>query len=231
MPKTRLYLFDIDCTLLWSQGAGRVAMGHAMLEVFGFRTGIDSHEFAGKTDWLSLVELLAPRGYGHDDIARIMPEYDRAMGKHLARIIGDFDVQPCPGAPDVVAQLRNQEDALLALVTGNVGSSAPIKLRAAGYDPAHFAVGAYGSEAMDRDALPPLALARAIEHHRQNIPPEQVIVIGDTPADVQCARALGAVAVAVRTGYCKPGELEASKADFLLDDLTQFAEVLSNLGD
>ncbi|MCA9906247.1 MAG: HAD family hydrolase, partial [Anaerolineae bacterium] len=64
----------------------------------------------------------------------------------------------------------------------------------------------------------------------QNIQPQQVIVIGDTPADVQCARALGAVAVAVRTGYCEPGELEASTPDFLIDNLTQFAQVLSDLG-
>jgi len=206
-------------------------MGHTMLELLGFSTGIDNHEFGGKTDWLSLVELLSPHGYTYDDIARIIPEYDRAMGKHLERIIGDFDVRPCPGAPELVAQLRSQEDAILALVTGNVKSSAPIKLRAAGYDPDHFTVGAYGSEAMDRDALPPLALKRAIAFHQQDILPEQVIVIGDTPADVQCARALGAVAVAVRTGYARPGELEANRPDFLLDDLTQFAEVLSSLGD
>lgn len=206
-------------------------MGHAMHEVFGFSTGIDGHEFAGKTDWLSLVELLTPHGYTYDDVARIIPAYDRAMGKHLARIIGDFDVQPCPGAPELVAELRSQDDAILALVTGNVSSSAPVKLRAAGFDPSHFTVGAYGSDAMDRDALPPLALARAIEHHRRDILPEEVIVIGDTPADVQCARALGAIAVALHTGYCKPGELEACRADFLLDDLTQFGEVLSSLGD
>lgn len=206
-------------------------MGLAMLEVFGFSTGIDGHEFAGKTDWLSLVELLTPHGYTYDDIARIIPEYNRAMGKHLAHIIGDYAVQPCPGAPELVSHLRGQSDAILALVTGNVSSSAPVKLRAAGYEPSHFVVGAYGSDAMDRDALPPLALARAIELHRQDILPEQVIVVGDTPADVQCARALGAVAVAVRTGYCEPEELEAMQPDYLLDDLTQFAEVFSSLGD
>lgn len=230
MVTTRLYLFDIDCTLLWTKGAGRVAMGHAIQDILGFSPAIEDLKFGGKTDWLLLQEILSPHGYTDEDVARIMPEYDRAMGKHLARIIGDFDVEPCPSAHEVVAQLRERDDALLALVTGNVRSGAPVKLRAAGFDPAHFAVGAYGSEAMERDALPPLALARAVEHYRQNIQPQQVIVIGDTPADVQCARALGAVAVAVRTGYCKPGELEASRPDFLLDDLTQFAQVLANLG-
>ncbi|MCA9906696.1 MAG: hypothetical protein KC547_22730, partial [Anaerolineae bacterium] len=182
MATTRLYLFDIDCTLLWTKGAGRVAMGHAIQDILGFSPVIENLVFGGKTDWLLLQEILSPHGYTDEEVARIMPDYDRLMGKHLARIIGDFDVEPCPGAHEIVAQLRERDDALLALVTGNVRSGAPVKLRAAGFDPAHFAVGAYGSEAMNRDALPPLALARAVEHYRQNIQPEQDIVNGDTPA-------------------------------------------------
>ena len=112
-------------------------------------------------------------------------------------------------------------------MTGNCRSSAPVKLQAAGINPALFPVGAYGSEAMERDHLPPLAVARAAKYYQQHYRPEQIIVVGDTPADVQCARAIGAVAVAVRTGYCQPGELEASQPDVILDDLTTFSAYLS----
>ena len=77
-----------------------------------------------------------------------------------------------------------------------------------------------------RDHLPPLALARAVEHYRYPFAAHEVIIIGDTPADVACARALGAVAVAVETGFCQPGELEAARADYLLRDLTEFSSVM-----
>jgi phosphoglycolate phosphatase len=222
MTQARLFLFDIDCTLLWTRGAGREAMRHAMQEIFGMNDGINGHDFGGKTDWLSLVEMLGAHGYTYDDIAAIMPTYDAAMGKHLARIIGDFDVAPCPHAHDLIAELHAHSDAHLALVTGNVSSTAPIKMRAGGFDMAHFPVGAFGSEAMERDHLPPLALARANAHYRMSFTPEQVIVVGDTPADVACARVLGARVVAVRTGFCKAGELEASQPDYLIDDLSAF---------
>jgi phosphoglycolate phosphatase-like HAD superfamily hydrolase len=225
-----LFLFDIDCTLLWTQGAGREAMRHAMREVFGTAAELDRHHFGGKTDWQSLVELLGPQGYTSADIQAIMPKYDRAMGRHLARLIGSFDVQACTGAPALVRQLHERQDAHLALVTGNVRSSAPIKLRAAGYDPSWFPVGAYGSEAMERDWLPPMALMRAVDYYGHSFTVDHVVVVGDTPADVQCARALGAVAVAVRTGFCAPGELESSRPDFLLTDLTDFHEVLTGIG-
>lgn len=223
----KLILFDIDCTLLWTRGAGREAMRHAMLEVYGDNTGIDAHTFGGKTDWQCLVELLTPQGFTHAQIEAGMAAYDVAMGKHLARVIRDFEVTACPAALELVAELHARPDTQLALVTGNCRSSAPVKLQAAGFDTALFPVGAYGSEALERDHLPPLAVARAINHYRQQYAPQQVIVVGDTPADVQCARAIGAVAVAVRTGYCQSGELEACAPDVILDDLSTFSAYLS----
>ena len=113
----------------------------------------------------------------------------------------------------------------VGLVTGNVSSTSPIKLRAAGINPDWFPIGAYGSEALERDQLPALAVARAAAHYRYPFAPHEVIVVGDTLADVSCARALGAQAVAVQTGFAQPGDLDA--ADFLLSDLTEFARVLA----
>ena len=110
----------------------------------------------------------------------------------------------------------------MGILTGNVSTTAPIKLRAAGYDPDWFPVGAYGSERMERDDLPALAVERAEKIIGRRIAPEQVVIIGDTPADVSCARALGAVAVAVLTGFSSRDELAATQPDYLLDDLSQF---------
>jgi phosphoglycolate phosphatase len=226
MPARRLVLFDIDGTLLRTQGAGRVSTRQAMLEVFGTAAGIDAHDFGGKTDWSTLADLLAPHGVDAAAIGRQMPYYEQVVARHLEDIIDKHIVEACPGALEVVQALRADQDTVLGLLTGNVSTTAPIKLRAAGFDPDWFAVGAYGSEAVSRNDLPPLALERAIVHSGQSLTPDDVVIIGDTPADVDCARALGASAVAVLTGFSTAEALHAANPDHLLDDLTTLLAVL-----
>lgn len=223
MADPHLILFDIDGTLLHPHGSGRESTRHAMLEIFGTVGALDTHQFGGKTDWQTLVELLTAHGYNADRIGSLMPRYMHAIARHLDRMIDDFPVAACPGAPELVADLR-ERGTPLGIVTGNVESTAPIKLRAAGYDPAWFPIGAYGSDALDRNDLPRLALRRAITHYRAEMAPERVIVVGDTPMDIACARALGAVAVAVTTGSASREALAAAQPDYLLDDLTTFTD-------
>lgn len=222
----RLILFDIDGTLICTKGVGRESTRAAMLEVFGTASRIETHVFGGKTDWLTLVELLSDHGYDSDMVGQIMPLYEQTIRRHLSDLIARHDVSPCSGALEVVQDLRHQPDKLLGLVTGNVSTTAPLKLRAAGFDPDWFPVGAYGSEAMDRNALPALALERAVRHTGRVISPADVIVIGDTVADIHCARALGGVAVAVCTGYENRADLSAARPDYLLDDLTHLHTIL-----
>jgi phosphoglycolate phosphatase len=219
-----LILFDIDGTLVVTRGAGRTSTKLAMLEIFGTDAGLDNHHFGGKTDWKTLTELLADRNYTHQQMLEFIPRYEEAIGRHLGQIIGGFQVTACPGAMETVEALRRRGAPTLGILTGNVSTTAPIKLRAAGYDPAWFPVAAYGSEALERDDLPALALERANRLTGRNITPEQVMVIGDTPADISCARALGAVAVAVKTGFSEPHELAEAKPDYLLDDLHGFVD-------
>lgn len=228
MDMQRLILFDIDGTLLWTNGAGRESTRLALLEVFGTEAGINDHVFGGKTDWYTLVELLGAQGYTPEAIERLLPTYHEAMARNLASIIDQYDVQACPGARALVEALHQRGDVMMGIVTGNVKDAAAVKLRAAGYDPAWFPIGAYGHEAFERDHLPPIALRRAIEHYGFDVHPRDVIVIGDTPADVSCARALGAVAVAVGTGFCERAELVACNPDHLLDDLTGFLDILDS---
>lgn len=217
-----LILFDIDGTLLLPKGSGRASTQLAMMEVFQTDAGLDKHHFGGKTDWLTLNELLTAQGHTLDAIKTALPAYEIAMAQHLMRIIGDYPVEACAGAHAAVAELLRRGNPLPGIVTGNVKATAPIKLKAAGFDPDWFPVGAYGSEAHDRNELPFLAVERAEKHLGRKIAPEQVVVIGDTPADVACARALGAVAVVVMTGFTTRDEMIATNPDYLLDDLSTF---------
>lgn len=207
------------------KGVGRAATRLAMLEVFKTDLGLENHYFGGKTDWRTLLELLPPQGFSESSIRELMPAYEQAAAFHMNRIIVDYPVEQCPGAHALVTELRRRGQPLQGLVTGNTASIAPIKLRAADFDPTWFVVAAYGSESPDRNELPPLAIARAEQLTGRKIAPEQVIVIGDTTADIACARASGAIAVAVKTGYAtNPRELEEAQPDYLLDDLTTFWE-------
>jgi phosphoglycolate phosphatase len=217
-----LILFDIDGTLVMTQGAGRAATSLAMRDVFGTDAGLDTHHFGGKTDWRTLHELLAERAYSPDELRGFIPAYQTAIGGHLERIIGNYAVTPCVGTHDLITELRQRNAPTLGILTGNVSTTAPVKLRAGGFDPAWFPVGAFGNEALERDDLPALALERAEKLTGRKIAPEQVVIIGDTPWDISCARALGAVAVGVLTGFTSREVLAATNPDYLLDDLSQF---------
>lgn len=228
MVTPTLFLFDIDGTLAWTRGAGRAACREALIEVFGMTGGIDAHHFGGKSDWRTLIDLLTPVGIDETAIAERLPAYSVALGQHITRLIPQFDVAPCPGAIDLLWRLRARTDVRLGIITGNVHTSAPVKLSAVGIDPAWFPIGAFGDDAIERDDLAQIARDRAAAHYGS--PAGQIVVIGDTPADVACARAIGAVAVAVTTGYASEAELAACDPDHLLPDLTAFDPVLARLG-
>jgi phosphoglycolate phosphatase-like HAD superfamily hydrolase len=168
--------------------------------------------------------LLGPVGFDSAQIAAAIQRYDEALGRHLTAIIGQYPVEACPGGPELVEALHVRPGVVLGILTGNVPSTASIKLRTVGYDLDRFAVGAYGSEAPVRAGLPPIALSRAEKHYGQ--PFARVVIIGDTPDDVSCARSIGARTIAVTSGYGKRAEIEAEGPDVLLPDLRDTALVL-----
>jgi phosphoglycolate phosphatase len=220
-----LVLFDIDGTLLKSNRAGRTAVNRALYELFQDDVPTDGVTFAGNTDWQILSDSLAPLGYTPAEIADVLPAFAAAIARHLAVVVDDHHVRALPGALELVAALADNPWARLGIVTGNAGPSAPVKLRAAGFDPQDFPVGAYGHEAMDRSLLPPLALQRAVEYWRVSFAPEQIVVVGDTPNDVICTRSVGGRALAVLTGWSDRAALEAEAPYAILDDLTDYALV------
>lgn len=220
-----LILFDIDGTLLTADRSGRVAFELALAELFGLEGLSYGITFAGKTDWQILLDLLLPRGFSQADVAQAMPDFAEMLARKLAAIIGGHKVRPLPGARELIEALRDEPRARLGLVTGNVGASVPVKLRAAGFDPADFPIGAFGHESANRSDLPPLAVRRARAHWREDFPPERIVIVGDTPNDVICTRSVGGRALAVLNGMGTREALATEEPYAILDDLTDLAVV------
>jgi phosphoglycolate phosphatase-like HAD superfamily hydrolase len=226
-----LVLFDIDGTLLHSEGCGRAATELAMQDVFGTAGLLDAIHFAGKTDWQILRESLEPGGTSPDDVQSQLSRYDQALARRIDELIVEFPVRPCVGAPDVVAALRTRPDVVIGLVTGNMAGIVAPKLRAAGYDPADFKIGAFGSEGWERGMLPPLALQRARDYAGVDFAPEQIVIIGDTPSDIACAASVGARTIAVATGPFSVAELQAHNPTYAFESMADHAAVLAAIFD
>ena len=223
----KLVLFDIDGTLITSRGAGRRAMRTALERVFGAAGGIDQYDLGGRTDTRIVHDVMGALGW---EPARVKDRLDDFFEAYLAGLtseIGDGrHVVTLPGVSLVVDRLAQSADVMLGLVTGNIEEGARIKLLPTGLW-AHFRVGAYGSDHMDRRRLPSLAARRAHALVGHAFAPTDVVVIGDTPHDIDCARAFGAVAIAVSTGQYTRAALLAERPDHLFDDLGDVDKVLA----
>lgn len=225
----RLLLFDIDGTLIRSNSAGRLAMAAALTELFGSAGPLESYSFSGKTDARIITDLLTAVGITPREIAsRLSTVYDR-MAELAPTIYQESGIITCPGVVELLQALGQRDDVLLGLLTGNAAPTAPLKLLATGIDPAQFRVGAYGSDAHDRNELPAIALQRAQELTGVTYTGQNTVIIGDTPADIVCARAGKARAVAVASGWHSANTLAQYAPDVLFDDLNDTTAVLDVL--
>ena len=223
----KLVLFDIDGTLLWTDGAGRRAIHDALMEVFG-STGPADHWFDGKTDRQIVRELM--RLDGHDD-AWIDARMDELLDKYAANLARELAApghapKLYDGVPELLDALEARQDIMLGLLTGNLEVGAMGKLRAVGVDPARFRVGAYGSDHELRPELPAIARRRACELLGMELPGTDVVVIGDTPADIACGRSIGARAIGVATGRYGVDELHSHGPATVFADLIDTAAVV-----
>jgi phosphoglycolate phosphatase-like HAD superfamily hydrolase len=225
----RLVLFDIDGTLLSARGVPRVAFGGALEEVFGTAGPIDDHKFDGKTDPQIARELLRLAGRSDSDIDSGLPAlwdcYIHLLQQVLER--GEHRILVYPGVGELLDHLeQRQEEAVLGLLTGNIREGARLKLEFAGIRN-HFRVGAYGSDHERREHLPALAVQRARELTGRDFRASEVVIVGDTPADMSCGRALAVRAVGVLTGRYDRAALEAAGAHAVFPDLSATNEVLA----
>ncbi len=229
MTAHRLVLFDIDGTLLHSGGAGRRAIREALREWLPDDAVFGRVRFDGKTDPQIVAELLAAAGDPDpaepDRIAAVCLRYVEALEAELAG--GHARASVYPGVIDLLARLEAEAGVVLGLLTGNVAAGAALKLRAAGLDPVRFRLGAYGSDSAHRPDLPAVAARRAEPHFGREPRGAEVVIVGDTPADVTCGRGIGARAIGVGTGSYAVTELADAGAHAAFATLEEVDVVLA----
>ncbi|HTE45779.1 MAG TPA: haloacid dehalogenase-like hydrolase [Gemmatimonadaceae bacterium] len=217
----KLVLFDIDGTILLTDGAGKRAIHRALVQVFG-GTGPENHRFDGKTDPQIVRELMRIEGHGDEHIDEhmwvLLDLYVGYLREELQS--GAAGVRVMPGIPELLNALDERGDVVLGLLTGNLEAGAHAKLSAASIDPSRFRVGAYGSDHETRAELPAVAQRRARDELGVDIRGSDVVVIGDTPADLTCGRAIGARAIGVATGHYSVEDLSSHGAAALFEDLS-----------
>ena len=216
MTSTTVVLFDIDGTILSTSGAGRRAVNRALEEVFG-ALPLDSHEFDGKTDPQIVRELMELAGVPPHQIGARLPLALVRYVEELHVELGGADTGAhangvYPGISALLDTLEARDDVMLGLLTGNVREGAMAKLGAVGIDAARFKIGAFGSDHAERPQLPAIARQRAEVLLGQPVPGRNVVIIGDTPADMACGRGIGARAIGVATGRYTVEQLEACAA-------------------
>lgn len=216
-------LFDIDGTLLSSGGAGKAAMESALLAEFGLPEVTARVPYSGRTDRAISRDLLRQHGLDdcEDNLQRLHSRYLRTLPDCLRTYPG----RVLPGVAELMGELAGRGGVAVGLLTGNIRAGARLKLGHYGLD-RHFAFGGFGDRHWERDDVAREALATAERHLNRTLNPEKVWVIGDTPLDVCCARAIGARAVAVATGWHPLEELRGCEPDVLLPDLSDAAELL-----
>lgn len=222
----KILLFDIDGTLLSAGGAGTRSLNRAFEAVLGINEAYKNFEMAGKTDVQIVKEGL--RLYGIEPTSALVNEILSNYIKFLQIEIKNNSKHLKPGVKEFLDLNLTIFGYPMGLLTGNIERGARIKLDPFGLNPL-FPFGAFGSDHEDRNQLLPLAIKRFVEIFQKHVDFSQVIVIGDTPRDVACAKPYGAKVIAVATGPYSVSELMNTDADIVLENLSEIDKVLSIL--
>ncbi|HEX9418214.1 MAG TPA: HAD hydrolase-like protein [Methylomirabilota bacterium] len=215
------WLFDIDGTILITEGASRQAFSEALLERYGLKDDLKDIRFDGRTEPLILDDILAKHGLHFSNGEEAA--YWNTVFDHMRRLLRPPRGRLLDGAEALIDRVAAEPAWVMGLLTGNMTEMARIKLQRFGLE-SRFAFGSYGEEAEDRIALAKRAVSGVAREYE--IPPARCVVIGDTEHDVACARAAGARVVSVATGTRTRPELEVLEPDLLLDDLRDAVPLL-----
>ncbi len=220
-----LLLWDIDGTLINSNGAGEEALRQAMINRYGILDDLGDLEIAGRTD-TSIIMDICKR---HPDHGMDPQEFLEAYLEYLPGQLQKKGGQVCHGVRELLEWSHLHPEVHNGLLTGNVRKGASIKL--GHYSLNHFfEFGAFGDDSPDRNKLGPIALERGREHLKKDFHLEFTWVIGDTPRDIDCARALGCKVIAVATGRYRVEELQRHEPNLALPDLSNKAAIITQLG-
>ena len=215
----RLVLFDIDGTLVRTGGAGVRAFGKVFQTIFGATDHFERLRFAGRTD-MSLVREF----FGYHQIPCSPENFEMFFDAYafwLDHLLPQSKTAVCPGVRETLNALQKLPKApVTGLLTGNIRLGAEIKLRH--FDLwEEFQTGGFADDHEDRDCIAAIARERGSRLLGERLKPEEVLVIGDTPLDIRCGRAIGAQVLAVATGGATLEELRRHKPDWAVPDLTQ----------
>jgi phosphoglycolate phosphatase-like HAD superfamily hydrolase len=248
----KLLLFDVDGTLVLTGGAAVRAMNDAFYEVFGVQGAFEHVPMPGRTDGAILADAftravrqsqivagaLSAFGMRPVDgaIARYKAAYFRLFAEEIHKPVPVDPGRPTrrrfkgvlPGVREALDALDRRPDVFLGLLTGNYEHGARIKLEY--FDLwRYFRCGAYGDDSLDRHALVPIAVARSRQAGCPPVEPRDVVIIGDTPLDVACARESGVSCVAVATGGYGADTLRGAGADTVFESLSDTDAVVQAL--
>lgn len=232
MPRS-LLLFDIDGTLMITKGAGSRCLRRAGKIVFG-ESFVWGEITVGTLD-PQIFEQLAEQNHikgASDHFERFRDTYLAELEAELKRIPQDITLMP--GIPSLLESLYPRAgqggDVLLGILSGNFQKAALMKLHAAGFDLDRFPITAYAEDGDTRNDLPQVAMSKAKKLAQETVPPNRIYIIGDTPRDIECAKANGCVSVSVATGRYTADQLREAGGDFVFQTLEDPAPLLAQLG-
>jgi len=222
----KLFLFDVDKTLVDSRGAGGRAMNLAFAQLFGIDQGFAGIDFAGRTDTAIFRDAVGVhRLDGH--FPALLARFQEAYYSMLPSTLAEVQAYALPGVRELLAGLQAAPGAFLGLATGNFREAARLKLGRFGlYD--LFQAGGYADDSEDRAELVAVAIERLAEVSGED-GLREVYIIGDTPLDIAAAQANGARSVAVATGFFSADQLTAAGAGLVFPDFSSWQVVLDAL--
>ncbi|MCE0522724.1 MAG: HAD hydrolase-like protein [Methylacidiphilales bacterium] len=219
-----LLLWDVDGTLVCTDRAGERSLLILIRELYGRDLGDKLPvSLQGRTDVSIARDILAYLDVPAtpEEVRRIRDAYIALLPKTLPA--GKAKLHP--GIQEALDAVHAHPEIHQGLLTGNHREGARLKLSHLGIWH-YFEFGAYADDSHNRDELGPFALARAKEKLGIEFPPERVFIIGDTPYDIACGKAIGAKTIAVATGSFSVAQLEAEKPTHTFADLSDTQALL-----
>jgi len=225
--RSKLFLFDIDGTLLSARGVPKRVMARVLTSHFPDIRYDHSYDFSGRTD-PEIIEYLLQYDRRESDekfIRSILDEFTAELELELSRNHKPLLLQ---GVEEILSNLSVLQNACLGLVTGNIAQGAHIKLKSVGLHK-FFPVGGYGDDSKYRSDLPPIAISRAEGHYEKRFMKEDIWIIGDSIYDIACARENDLRCLAVASGLTGYEQLAAARPEFLEQDLGNVDHILNIL--
>ncbi len=224
---TKLVLFDIDGTLLRSGGMHTEAYEHMFKAVYNVDASSNEVHSSGKTDRSILYEVLLKRGFTKEQIEAKYEEARKVMAEHFRKNAygNKHKIEEKPKVVKLLKEL-SKRDVVLGLCTGNLEEIGFAKVDILGIK-RHFLFGGFGDHAEIRTHLVESALEKAKRFSKKKFSGKDIVIIGDTPKDIESGIPFGAKTIAVATGKYSLKELKEHHPDSLFNDFTDTEAVIA----